>query len=220
MPTSRRQETCSAILRECASAIIRTNDQELACHAMQAAVDGGFRMVEFTLTTPGAQELITDFAKRSELIVGAGTVLTPALARGAVAAGARFLVSPVCDPVVIAEAAALDVPCIPGTFTPTEMETAHRAGADFVKLFPAPPGGVEYVRAIRGPLPHLRIFPTAGVNADNFLDFLDVGCAGVGFVASLFTPADLAAGNFEAIRKRALTITEKLAAWRTMSRSL
>ncbi len=220
MSNSRRQETCAAMVRERASAIIRTNDQELARRAMQAAVDGGFRMVEFTLTTPGALELIAEFSQRPGLIVGAGTVLTPALAREAVAAGARFLVSPVCDPVIIAEATRLDVPSIPGTFTPTEMETAHRAGADFVKLFPAPPGGAEYVRAIRGPLPHLRIFPTAGVNADNFLDFLDVGCAGVGFVASLFLPTDLASRNFEAIRKRALTITEKLAAWRTMSQGL
>ena len=86
---------------------------------MRAAVDGGFRMIEFTLTTPGAMELIAEFARRTDLLVGAGTVLTLQQARQAVAAGARFLVSPICDPTIVAEAAALDAVSIPGAYTPT-----------------------------------------------------------------------------------------------------
>ncbi len=188
------------------SAIIRTHDEKLARDAMKAAVAGGIRMVEFTLTTPGALNLITAFRENRELLVGAGTVLTREQAQDAVKAGAQFLVSPVCDPSVIAEARALDVASIPGTFTPTEMLTAHRAGADFVKLFPAPADVVDFVHSVLGPLPELRIFPTAGVFLDNFIEILEAGAAGVGFVRSLFEPDWLDAKDFSAIEKRARDI--------------
>lgn len=218
MGQTRRHETAAVIERERISAIIRTNDQGVAGEAMRAAVDGGFRIVEFTLTTPGAFELIAEFSRSAEggdLLVGAGTVLTVEQARKAVAAGARFLVSPICDPIIVAEAAALDAASVPGAFTPTEMQTAHRLGADFVKVFPAPAGGIGFIEAVRGPLPHLRLFPTAGVTSENFVEFLNAGCAGVGFVKSLFEPSELARGDFAAIRKRATEITRRLAEWRT-----
>jgi len=211
MAQTRRHETVASIERERISAIIRTNDQVLAGEAMRAAVDGGFRIVEFTLTTPGAFELIAEFSRRPDLLVGAGTVLTVEQARKAVAAGARFLVSPICDPIIVAEAAALDTASFPGAFTPAEMQTAHLLGADFVKVFPAPPGGVTFIEAVRAPLPHLRLFPTAGFTTENFVEFLNAGCAGVGFVKSLFEPSDLARRDFVAIRNRALAITRRLA---------
>lgn len=211
MSRSQRDSAVEFILRERVSAIIRTEDQQLASDAMQAAVDGGFRIVEFTLTTPGALELVSKFAQNSELLVGAGTVLSPQLARDAVLAGARFLVSPIVDPEVVEEAAALGVVSIPGSFTPTEMEKAYRSGADFVKVFPAPAGGVEFIRAILGPLPHLRLFPTAGVTPENVQDYLHAGCAGVGFVRSLFVPRDLAERDFHSIRARAEGIVQSVA---------
>lgn len=210
MGQSQREATASTIARERVSAIIRTKEQTLAGDAMRAAVDGGFRIVEFTLTTPGALQLIATFAKEADLLVGAGTVMSPDGARAAVDAGARFLVSPICDPQVVAAAGALDVAVIPGAFTPTEMEAAHRLGADFVKVFPAPAGGVDFIRAIRGPLPHLRLFPTAGPTPGNFLDYLAAGCAGVGFVRSLFEPTDLEEKNFAAISLRAAGIVKRL----------
>ncbi len=213
MAGNRRQEIAKTIQRERVSAIIRTADQETASNAMQAAVDGGIRLAEFTLTTPGAFELIAEFAKKPEIVVGAGTVMTPEQAQQAVGAGARFLVSPVCDAEVLAESARLEVPTIPGASTPTEMQRAHELGADFVKVFPAPFGGADFVRAVRGPMPHLRLFPTAGVTPENFVEFLDAGCVGVGFVATLFTPANLSARNYDAIRDRASTIMGRLKAW-------
>ncbi len=206
---SARASTLVEIEKHKISAIIRTKDAQLAADAMGAAVAGGFRLVEFTLTTPNALELIAEFSKRPELLVGAGTVMSPSQAGEAVAAGARFLVSPVCDPEVIAEAARLDAVAIPGTFTPNEMIAADRAGADILKLFPAPPDVVEYVTAVRGPLPHLKIFPTAGVDMDNFVDVLRAGAFGVGFVRSLFTPSDMAAGDMAAIERRATEITDR-----------
>jgi Entner-Doudoroff aldolase len=180
---------------------------------MQVAVDGGFKIVEFTLTTPGALELVSAFAAKPGLLVGAGTVMSPGDARQAVDAGASFLVSPICDPDVVAAAAELDVACIPGAYTPTEMETVHRCGADFVKVFPCPAGGIDFIRAVRGPLPHLRLFPTAGATPENFTEFLDAGCAGVGFVRTLFTPDNMSDKSFVAIRERASQIMERLRVW-------
>ena len=203
MHRMKRTATLADIGRLRLSAIIRTNSMETASAAMEAAVAGGFRMVEFTLTTPGAMQLIEQFATRRELLVGAGTVLTIDEARAAVKAGARFLVSPITDATVIREAAALDVVCIPGAFTPTEMMTAKRLGADIVKLFPAPADVAEHVFAILAPLPHLKIFPTAGVTLDNFRAILRAGAFGVGFVKSLFDPALLAKGDYAAIQRNA-----------------
>ena len=211
---SGRTETRSLIEGARVSAIIRTQQESLADQAMRAAVEGGFEIVEFTLTTPGALGLIERFAAEKNLVVGAGTVMTTQQATDAVAAGARFLVSPICDPLILAQAAELDVVSVPGAYTPTEMETAHRLGADLVKVFPAPAGGVGFIQAIRGPLRHLRLFPTAGPTPDNFIEYLDAGCAGVGFVRSLFLPEDLEQERFGAIRDRAAGIIDRLRRWR------
>ncbi len=210
MSTANRQQVVSRIeeLRVCAT--VRTADRELAAQAIEAAVRGGFRMVEFTLTTPGALELIAEFAASDDLLVGAGTVMSPAEADQAVKAGARFIVSPVCDPEVIAAAATLDTVCIPGTHTPTEMLAAYRAGADLVKLFPAPADPAEYVSAVLGPMPYLRIFPTHGVTPDNFLAVLRAGAAGVAFTKSLFDPGDMTGRNYSAIQHRAADIIRRL----------
>ena len=196
------------------SAIIRAGDQTVAADAMDAAVKGGFRMVEFTLTTPGAVELIAEFRKSDDdLLVGAGTVMTVDQAREAVGAGAQFLVSPVCNIHVIQEAVKLDVVSIPGTFTATEMETAYQAGADFVKLFPAPANVAEYIRFILAPQPYLKILPTSGVNLDNMLDVLESGAAGIGFVRPLFDPEMIRKKNYDDIRHRAEAIVERLASF-------
>ncbi len=217
MPTE-RQQTLDCILDRRVSAIIRAQSKQLAADAMSAAVDGGFELVEFTLTTPGALELISDFASRSNLVVGAGTVMSVEMAEDAVRSGARFLVSPICDPEVVRVAADLGAVMIPGAQTATEMHHAHQLGADLVKLFPAAFGGVDFVRAIRGPLPHLKLFPTAGVDADNFLDYFDAGCVGAGFVRSLFDPTDLSDGAFDAVRCRAALILARLEAWKQRRR--
>ena len=206
-----REHIKSELLERKISAIIRTDDHKVAEQAMQAAVDGGFRVVEFTLTTPGSLNLITQFRENDDLIVGAGTVMSPTIVQEAVEAGAQFLVSPVCNVDVIQEAVKLDVVSIPGTFTATEMENAHRAGADFVKLFPAPENVAEYIRFILAPLPYLKIFPTSGVNLDNMLDVLQAGAAGTGFVRPLFDPEMIRNKNYDGIRQRAEAIVERLA---------
>ena len=209
---SSRKEIRDGLLARKINAIVRTDDQSVAEQAMAAAVEGGFRVIEFTLNTPGALELITQFRSTDEsLLVGAGTIMTPQAAKEAVNAGAQFIVSPVCDSAVIREAGEMGVVSIPGTQTPTEMQNAHEAGADFVKLFPAPTNVAEYIRYILGPQPHLKIFPTSGVNLDNMLEVLEAGAAGVGFVGPLFDLQSMRNRNFDDIRERAEKIVAQLA---------
>ncbi|MBX3410938.1 MAG: hypothetical protein KF859_13770 [Phycisphaeraceae bacterium] len=186
-----------------ASAILRTDDEGTARRAMHAAIEGGFRVCEFTLTVPGALDLIAEFSKIDGVVVGAGTVLTPEEALAAYDVGASFLVSPVVDEHVIDQAAGLDLAMMPGCATPTEMLRAWRAGAPLQKLFPAPGTGPAWVAQTLGPMPFLRIVPTSGVTLENVRAYLDAGAYAVGFVNSLFDPADLRAGRFDAVRDRA-----------------
>ena len=208
---TRRKKILTEIEVRKISAIIRTDDKKLAADAMNAAVEGGFRIVEFTLTTPGALQLISEFRKRDDdLLVGAGTVMSVGQANDAVNAGAQFIVSPVCNPEIIRYAVEIDVVSIPGTYTATEMDTAHQLGADMVKLFPAPADIPGYLSAILGPMPYLKIFPTNGVDIDNMLSVLSAGAAGVGFVKTLFNPTDMEMNDFTAIKKRATAIFSRL----------
>jgi Entner-Doudoroff aldolase len=196
-------EFLTLIMREKCSAIIRASNQKVAGSAMEAAVRGGFKVIEFTLTVPGAIELISDFSKREGLAVGAGTVLTVEDARKSVIAGASFLVSPVVDEVVIREATNLGVVAMPGTSTPTEMLLAHKAGAQLQKLFPAPAGGPAFISSVLAPLPFLRIVPTNGIDEHNAADYLQAGAFAVGFVKALFTPEDLRDERYDRIEERA-----------------
>lgn len=194
--------------REKASAILRHDDAEAAAGALAAAIAGGFRVVEVTLTTPRALELIRETARRPGVVVGAGTVLSTADADAAVAHGARFLVSPIVDEVVIGRARELGVAAIPGSHTPTELMTAHRAGAPLLKLFPAPAGGPAWLRSVLAPLPFLKVVPTNGVDQANAGEWLAAGAWALGFVASLFAADDLRQRRYDAIEARARAILD------------
>ncbi|MBX3463802.1 MAG: bifunctional 4-hydroxy-2-oxoglutarate aldolase/2-dehydro-3-deoxy-phosphogluconate aldolase [Planctomycetes bacterium] len=207
-----RSAVLSAFAQYRCSAILRTSERDLVRPALEAAIGGGFRIVEVTMTTPDCLEHISALAERHGLLVGAGTVLSVDDAKEAMAAGARFLVSPVTDPQVITFCRQHDLVSVPGTFTPTEMMTAHRAGADLVKLFPAPPHGPDFLRAVRGPMPFLRVFPTSGVSEDNIGAWFEAGAFGLGFVASLFDPEDLRLRRFDAIRARAARLVARVRA--------
>ncbi len=212
---SPRAATLAAFAQHRCSAILRTDDPSVVRPALEAAIDGGFRIVEVTMTTPDCLDHIAALAEQKELLVGAGTVLSMDDAKEAMAAGARFLVSPVIDPQIISFCRQHELVSVPGTYTPTEMMQAHRAGADLVKLFPGPSNGPEYLRAIRGPLPFLKVFPTSGVTEENAAAWLAAGAYGLGFVASLFAPDDLAARRFDLIRARAARLVAKVAPTRS-----
>ena len=186
-----------------ASAILRTDDPDKAVKAMEAAIRGGFRIIEFTLTIPDVYNLVRDFSRREDLVVGTGTVMNAEQAQQSVEAGARFLVSPVVDEAVINAATELGVASMPGTHSPTEMLRAHRAGAQLCKLFPCPHGGPAWVRSVLGPMPFLKIVPTNGVDHHNAGEWIAAGAFAAGFVAPLFAPADIDAGRWDVIESRA-----------------
>jgi 2-dehydro-3-deoxyphosphogluconate aldolase/(4S)-4-hydroxy-2-oxoglutarate aldolase len=189
-----------------AMAILRCTDREIGREALKAAIRGGFHVLEVTMSVPGALDLVRDFSTDSGLLVGAGTILTSDQARSAAKAGARFLVSPVMDPAVIEEASRLGCVMIPGCATPTELFNAHAAGAPIQKLFPAPAGGPDWLRAVLAPMPFLRVIPTNGVDAENAAAWLAAGAFAVGCVRALFHPDDLTTRQFDRVEQRARTL--------------
>lgn len=196
-------ELLEALGRERAVAILRTLDETAVRPALEAVVEAGFRFVEITLNTPRALEAARWLASLPDVVAGMGTVLEPDDVRRAHDAGVRFVVSPVFDPRVVSTALELGLVPIPGTFSPTEMLAAFRAGAPIQKLFPAPSEGPEFVRALLGPMPFLRILPTSGVTLENAPAFLEGGAFAVGFVRALFVPEELEARAFSRVGQRA-----------------
>ena len=163
-------------------AIMRHTEAALAIDAAHALLAGGVSVVEVTLNTAGALGMIASLATAigDSMVVGAGTVLSAHAVDEAVGAGARFIVAPNTSLEVIGRAGHHDIPCVPGAFTPTEILSAWDAGADLVKLFPASAGGPRYLRDVRGPLNHVPIVPTGGVNPDNVGEFIKAGAVAVG----------------------------------------
>ena len=161
---------------------VRVNSAELARFAAETVYSAGIPIVEITLTVPNALEVINDLTTRyPDLAVGAGTVLDEDLARGAINAGARFLTSPGFIPEVVAYAKRAEVVVFPGTMTPTEVIAAWKAGSDFIKIFPtAPVGGVQYVRALKVPLPQIPLIVSGGVNQLTALEFISAGATAIG----------------------------------------
>ena len=189
-----------------ATAVLRTNDKEFAPKAMEAAIAGGFKIVEFTLTTPGCLDLVRDFSAREGILVGCGTVMNVAECEAAMAAGAQFIVSPVLIPEVVEWCVARNIVCVPGCQTPTEMQKAYDMGAAVQKLFPGVAGGASTVKAIAAALPHLTINPTSGVELENCADYLRAGASSLGFVASLFQPALMGSRDYDGLVERAKQI--------------
>ncbi|MBY8875021.1 bifunctional 4-hydroxy-2-oxoglutarate aldolase/2-dehydro-3-deoxy-phosphogluconate aldolase [Micromonospora sp. PLK6-60] len=138
-----------------------------------ALARGGLRSIEVTFRTVAAAEAIRVMSERPEVLVGAGTVLTPAQVDQAVEAGARFVVSPGFGPQVVRHCQQLGVPVFPGAVTPTEIQLALDAGLDTVKFFPAEQlGGIGMLTALAAPFRSVRFIPTGGVNTRNLADYL------------------------------------------------
>ncbi len=169
----------------------------------EAIAAEGIAPIEVTFTTPGAIEAISRLAGRSDVLVGAGTVLDERQAREAIDAGARFLASPITDPAIIAIARSAGVVAMPGAVTPTEIVAAWRAGADLVKLFPMPSDGLKYLAALRGPLPEIRMAPSGGVSPETAGPFLRAGAAALNVGTWLTHEKDGSVGAPEQIAARA-----------------
>jgi Entner-Doudoroff aldolase len=178
-----------------ACAVLRTPKAEQCAPAMQAAIDGGFDIVEFTLTTPGCLDQVANFRAKydGKVMVGCGTVMDIPDAKAAMDAGAEFLVAPCLVPEVVTWAALNNIVIIPGCQTPSEAYAAYKAGAPVQKIFPGVAGGAAWVKAVSAAMPMLKLNPTSGVDLDNAGEFLKNGANSIGLVAPLF-PADAVAG--------------------------
>ena len=185
-------------------AIVRSKSDAFCFEAVDALGAAGCNVVEATLTTPGALSLVTDVRKRlPHITMGIGSVLCVDHVLAAVDAGAQFVVTPVLNTSVIKACNDADLPIVCGAYTPTEAQTAHDAGADFVKLFPADTLGAKYIKALLAPLPHLRIIPTGGVDVTTIPELFSVGCIAVAAGSNLVSEALLVNRDSDGISARA-----------------
>ncbi len=200
-----KQEKIQLIRQTGIIAIMRTRSSDQLIAAAEAIRQGGVQVIEVTMNTPGALEVINAAGKRfgQDVLFGAGTVLDPETAKIAIQAGAEFIVAPTLNLEVIELCKRLNIPVIPGCYTPTEMLAAWDAGADFVKLFPADAGGPAMVKSILAPLPQLQIVPVGGVDLSNAAAFLRSGAAALGVGSSLINQKLLESADFEELTRRA-----------------
>jgi 2-dehydro-3-deoxyphosphogluconate aldolase/(4S)-4-hydroxy-2-oxoglutarate aldolase len=197
-----RDATLKRILDGGLVAVVRADSSEPLVQVVAALVEGGVTAAEITFTVPGAVEVIGCVRRElgDRVALGAGTVLDPETARAALLAGAEYLVTPTLNLDVIRLARRYDKVVMPGAFTPTEVLTAWEAGADIVKVFPADIGGPPYFKALRGPLPQIRLMPTGGVDLTTADAFLKAGACCLGVGGALVEPKAVASGDFDRIR--------------------
>jgi 2-dehydro-3-deoxyphosphogluconate aldolase/(4S)-4-hydroxy-2-oxoglutarate aldolase len=193
-------------------AIMRTKSSDKLIAAAEAICAGGVRVIELTMNTPGALNVIAEAGVRfgKEILFGAGTVLDPETARAAILAGAGFIVAPTLNAEVVALCNRYGIPVMPGCLTPTELLTAWEAGADLVKLFPAEFGGPDLVKAILGPLPQLRIVPVGGVDLSNAAAFMRSGAVALGVGGSLVCQKLLDTADWPELTRRAAAFIEEV----------
>src|SRR3989449_4998580 len=200
-----KSEIISLLIESGIIAVVRAQRQDQVVPLSEALVAGGVIAVEITLTTPNAIPAIREAKQQlgERALIGVGTVLQVETCRAAIEAGAEFVVSPILRPELVGVAHAADRPIMLGAYTPTEAQMAHEAGADFIKIFPADGLGPNYIKALRAPLPHLRIIPTGGVDLNTAADFLKAGCAALGVGTSLLTREILAKDDWPALTRLA-----------------
>src|SRR3954464_14552934 len=195
-------------------AVVRSPDSGQLVEVCRALADGGVTVVEITMTVPDALDVVRAVRRAlgDRVLLGAGTILDPETARAALLAGAEYLVSPTLDLDVIRLCQRYDKLVMPGAFTPTEILTAWEAGADIVKVFPADVVGPAFFKAVRAPLPQVKLMPTGGVDLNTAADFLKAGAACLGVGGKLVDAKAVAAGDFTrltALAKQYVTIVQQ-----------
>ncbi len=184
-----KQQIIEQLLNPGIIAVVRAQRADQVIPLAEALVAGGIIAVEITMTTPNAIHAIRETSAKlgTRALIGVGTVLDAATCRAAIAAGAQFVVSPICRRELVPIAHAAGKPIMLGSYTPTEAQLAHEAGADFIKIFPADGLGSNYLKALRAPLPHLKMVPTGGVDLKTIGAFFKAGCVAVGAGSSLIS---------------------------------
>ena len=194
--------------------VLRAKNSKQARAVVDAMIAGGVTIVEVTMTVPSAVDLLRELKTEygDKLLLGAGTVTTAKEAEQTIVAGAEFVVSPSLHPEVIAATRAAGKLSIPGALTPTEVITAHRAGADYVKIFPCSAmGGASYLKSLLAPFPFLKLIPTGGVTIKTTEDFLRAGARALGVGSDLVNLAAIDEGKPEVITEAAKGYLEIMA---------
>lgn len=194
-------------------AIMRAKSSDQLLEAAEAVREGGVTAIEVTMTTPGALQVIEQAVARygEHVLFGAGTVLDPESARAAILSGAQFVVAPALNVQTVELCKRYGIPVMPGAFTPTEILTAWQAGADFIKVFPASIGGPALIKALKAPLPQVRMVPVGGVDLNTTADFIRAGADLVGVGGELVNQKLLDARDFAEITERARRFREEVA---------
>jgi len=186
-------------------AVIRGPSAELTVKMVEALVAGGVLGIEVTYSTPNAEDVVRTLAKKygDNIVLGMGTLTKPEQAPSAKAAGANFLVSPICEPSPVKAMVGSGLLCMAGALTPTEVFQAYNLGVDVVKVFPGSLGGPAYIKALKGPFPYIPMMPTGGVSAGNVAEWFAAGVVAVGAGSELCPPQLAKEGKFDEISKRA-----------------
>lgn len=205
-----RDVTLKRILDGGIVAVVRFEASEPLVKVVEALALGGVTAAEITFTVPDAIEVIRQVRREvgDSVVLGAGTVLDSETARAAILAGAEYIVSPIVNLDVIRLCRRYDKVVMPGALTPTEVVSAWESGADVVKIFPADLGGPPYLKALRGPLPQIRLMPTGGVDLSTAESFIKAGACCLGVGSSLVDPKSVANGDFARIREIATQFVE------------
>lgn len=208
----KKEQVLSVIEQHKAVAVLRIPDESLFEPVMDALIRGGVHVIEITLTVPNAISLIRKAAEQygDQILLGVGSVLTAEQVRSSVEAGAQFVVSPVTKKEVIDQAVQLDKVMMAGAFTPSEIQQAWEWGSDIVKVFPANITGMDFFKAVKAPMPHLKLMPTGGVTLTNGKEWLKAGACAVGVGSALVSGEDLRNRDFKAIEEKARVLLEGL----------
>jgi 2-dehydro-3-deoxyphosphogluconate aldolase / (4S)-4-hydroxy-2-oxoglutarate aldolase len=200
-----KSEVAAQIAAERVVAVIRLADASKLVPVIEAVAAGGVRCIEITMTVPNAVELIRQVSSTvsDSILIGAGTVTDAATAHAVIEAGAQFVVSPILSPEVIAACKQADIYCAPGCFTPTEIFTAWKLGADVIKVFPATSLGPKYFKDIKGPFPNIPLMPTGGVSIENAHEWIAAGAVAVGIGSDLLDKKAIDEGRYEVLTQRA-----------------
>ena len=200
-----KNDILDTILETGVVAIMRAKSADQLLEAAEAVLAGGVKAIEVTMTTPGALDVIRQAINKfgGTVLFGVGSVLDSETARSAMLAGAQFVVCPTLNIRTIEICNRYSVPVMPGAYTPTELLTAWEAGASIVKVFPASAGGPAYIKAVKAPLPHIRLAAVGGVDLNNTADFIRAGVDIVGVGGELVSQKLLDAKDFASITESA-----------------
>jgi 2-dehydro-3-deoxyphosphogluconate aldolase/(4S)-4-hydroxy-2-oxoglutarate aldolase len=207
-----KKQILKIILDKKIIAVIRVKEEEKLKKVIEAIYNGGISVVEITMTVPNALRLIEKMSEEFEekVLIGVGSVLNKTIAEEAIKAGAKYVVSPVFKKEILEAAHKYNLPAMPGAFTPTEIQAAHEAGADIVKVFPADIVGMNFFKAVLAPLPYLKLMPTGGVSLTNAGEWLKAGACAVGIGTALLDKNAIKNEQYDILTRNAETINKSI----------